>query len=131
MSEYISETYKLASLGADSPEVEAEAQNFLRGRTDGLEALRQTVYLLLQTEQGAYEIYPEFGVKLADLVGQPMAYVIPEVERRLREALLADERVLAVEDFHFCRTPGSGALAISFVIRSVYGELAAAKEVLV
>lgn len=126
MSEYESATYALARLEEPENEGEETEQNFLRGRVDGLAALRQTTYLLLQTEQGEYEIYPEFGVRLRDLVGRPMAYVIPEVERRLREALLADERVLAVEDFQFdCGAGGGlrGALSVSFTIKSIYGSV--------
>lgn len=129
MSEYLSQTYALARLGTAQSPAEAE-ENFLRGRAEGLQALRQAVYLLLQTEQGEYEIYPgAYGVRLGDLVGRSLAYAIPEVERRLREALMADERIISVEDFRFERRPGSSALGVSFMIRSVYGELAAQKEV--
>ncbi len=119
---YYDTTYALARL--EEPESEgAEGEpNFLRGRAQGLAALRQTVYLLLQSERGGYEIYPAFGVRLRDLIGRPMAYVIPEAERRLREALLADERVLAVEDFKFDRGSGS-VLSVSFTVKSIYGQL--------
>ena len=60
---------------------------------------------------------------LLGLVGQPAAYVIPEAERRLREALLQDDRVLGVEEFRFVRQGRS--LAVSFLVRSVYGDLQA------
>ena len=56
-------------------------------------------------------------------MGQPAAYVIPEAERRLREALLQDDRVLGVEEFRFARQGRS--LAVSFLVRSVYGDLQA------
>ena len=57
---------------------------FVQGRCDGLEALRQAVFLLLQTERGRWPIFSAgFGVDLLGLVGQPAAYVIPEAERRL------------------------------------------------
>lgn len=96
-----------------------------RTLTEGLEALRQAVFLRLQTEQGRWPVYsPEYGVDLAGLFGQPAAYVIPEAERRLREALLRDDRVLAVEDFRF-RRQGS-RLLIDFTVKSIYGELPAA-----
>ena len=64
-----------------------------------------------------------FGVDLLGVVGQPAAYVIPEAERRLREALLQDDRVLGVEEFRFVRQGRS--LAVSFLVRSVYGDLQA------
>lgn len=100
---------------------------FVRGRTDGLEALRQAVFLLLQTEAGRWPVYSDaYGVGLAELFGRPTAYVIPEAERRLREALLHDERILSVEDFAFKRQ--GGRLAISFVVKSIYGELALKTE---
>ena len=46
-----------------------------------------------------------------------------EAERRLREALLQDDRVLGVEEFRFARQGRS--LAVSFLVRSVYGDLQA------
>lgn len=100
----------------------------VRGMTDGLEALRQAVFLLLQTEAGRWPVYSDkYGVELAGLFGRPSAYVIPEVERRLREALLHDERVCGVEDFHFVQQ--GSRLAVSFVVKSIYGELALKTEV--
>lgn len=99
----------------------------LRGMTDGVEALRQTVFLLLQTERYKWPVYAGgFGVELAGLFGRPSAYVIPELERRLREALLRDDRVLGVEEFNF-RQQGS-RLAVSFVVKSIYGEMTLATE---
>lgn len=100
----------------------------LRGMTDGVEALRQTVFMLLQTEAARWAVYPGgFGVELADLFGQPLVYVIPEVERRLREALLRDERILNVENFSF-KQQGS-RLLVDFVVKSVYGEMTLAAEI--
>ena len=56
----------------------------VRGMTDGLEALRQAVFLLLQTEAGRWPVYSgDYGVELAGFFGRPSAYVIPEAERRL------------------------------------------------
>ena len=100
----------------------------LRGMTDGVEALRQAVFLLLQTERYKWPVYTGgFGVELAGLFGRPSAYVIPEVERRLREALQHDERVLSVEDFKFSQQ--GSRLAVSFVVNSIYGEMALQTEV--
>ena len=41
----------------------------------------------------------------------------------MREALLQDDRVLGVEEFRFARQGRS--LAVSFLVRSVYGDLQA------
>lgn len=114
MSEYLTETYGL---------VETENGGLsVRGRVDGLTALRQAVYLMLNIEQGRRRIFSdEYGVELAGLLGERREYVVPELERRLREALCRDERVLDVTDFVF-DFHGS-RVSVSFVIKSVYGEL--------
>ncbi len=104
------------------------AGSFLQGSCEGLAALRQAVFLLLQTERGRWPVFSAgFGVDLLGLVGQPAAYVIPEAERRLREALLQDDRVLAVEEFRFAQQ--GRRLAVSFLVRSVYGDLQAEVEI--
>lgn len=121
LAEYKTETYALRENGGNT---------VLNGRVDGLEALRQAVNLLLQIEQAEYAIFSSgYGVALADLPGQPMSYVIPEVERRLREALLRDERILAVENFSFAAN--GRRLSVGFVIKSIYGELSQTAEVTV
>lgn len=121
LAEYATETYALRENGGEL---------VLSGRVDGLAALRQAVNLLLQIEQAEYAIFSsEYGVALADLLGQPMSYVIPEVERRLREALLRDERILAVEDFSFAAN--GRRLGVGLVIKSIYGELSQTLEVTV
>ncbi len=115
-------TWALSEFASDGGEC------FVQGRCDGLEALRQAVFLLLQTERGRWPVFSAaFGVDLLGLVGQPAAYVIPEAERRLREALLQDDRVLGVEEFRFARQGRS--LVVSFLVRSVYGDLQAEVEI--
>lgn len=120
-------TWALNDLASEAGEA-GEAGSFLQGSCDGLEALRQAVFLLLQTERGRWPVFSAgFGVDLLGLVGQPAAYVIPEAERRLREALLQDDRVLAVEEFRFARQ--GRKLTVSFLVRSVYGDLQAEVEI--
>ena len=63
------------------------------GRVDGLEAMKQAVYLILSVERYDYLIHSwNYGVELQDLYGMPTSYCIPEIERRIREALLQDDR---------------------------------------
>lgn len=113
--EYLTETYGLT---------ETESGVLcVRGRVDGLQALRQAVYLMLNIEKGRSEIFSaDYGVELEGLLGQRREYVVPELERRLREALCHDERVLDVVDFAF---EFSGPrVHVSFVVKSVYGDFA-------
>ena len=80
----------------------------VRGETDELDAMRQAVSKILQTERYRYAVYDwNYGVELEDLYGKNVSYVIPELKRRIEDALLADDRVTAVTDFSFREEKGS------------------------
>lgn len=75
----------------------------------------------LQIEQGAEEIYSEgYGLAVKDLLGRDYPYVAAELERRIKESLLADDRILAVEDMSL--TADGRRVSANFVVKSVYGE---------
>lgn len=72
------------------------------GFTDGLDAMKQAVYKIINTERYRYIIYDwNYGIELEDLFGMPIPYVYSELERRITEALLADDRIKKVDDFEF------------------------------
>lgn len=75
----------------------------VQGKTDNLEAMEQVIFKILQTERYQHsKVYTDnYGVEFIDLYGQPIAYVIPEIERRITEALTWDERITDVTDFNF------------------------------
>lgn len=74
----------------------------IAGKIDGLEAVKQAVYKILQTERYEYMAYSfDYGVELRNLMGQNPAYAQSELRRRIAEALLQDSRVQAVRDFQF------------------------------
>ncbi|MDY3119149.1 MAG: DUF2634 domain-containing protein [Peptoniphilus sp.] len=93
------------------------------GHVDGVDALKQMIYKNINTEP-VYPIYANFGVKKADLFGMPKSYAYVEMIRRIEEALLLDDRVLAVRDFYYdeARSKG-GDLVFSFVVDSIYGAI--------
>ena len=67
--------------------------NRISGMADGLEAVKQAVYLILNTERYWYPIYSwDYGVELNHLYGQPTGMVYPEIERLITEALMQDDR---------------------------------------
>ena len=100
----------------------------LSGFADGLEAVRQAVYVILNVERYQYLIHSwNFGVELKDLFGKPMTWVMPEVKRRIAEALLRDDRVTAVDGFVL--TPDRHRLSVSFTVHSVFGSFEEAVEV--
>ena len=74
----------------------------VRGFSDKQEAMKQLIYKILNTERYQYVIYSRnFGVELLDLFGESASYVMPEIKRRVTEALTADSRITACEGFEF------------------------------
>lgn len=93
------------------------------GHIDGLEAVEQAAYKILNTERGENEIYRgQYGVEIDDLFGLPIPYVIPELDRRIKDALLQDDRITAVGNFTF-DIPRKGVIHTTFTITSIYGNI--------
>lgn len=105
------------------------AADRVQGFSDGLEAMRQAVFKILQTERYQYPcIYSaNYGVELWDLIGQPIPYVLPEIQRRVTEALLWDERIESVDSFGF-QVQKSRVLA-AFTVHTIFGDIEAEKAV--
>ena len=79
-----------------------KSEDRINGYTDDLEAVAQAVYLILNTERYKHIIYSwDYGVELADLIGKPIPYAISEIPRRIKEALIQDNRIEDVVDFEF------------------------------
>lgn len=101
----------------------------IRGFTDELDAMRQAIFKILSTERYQFIIYSgDYGIELLDLYGQPVSYVCPELERRISEALLWDERIESVTDFEF-DIPRKGVIHVSFTAHTVFGDVRAEREV--
>lgn len=101
----------------------------IRGYTDGLDAMRQAIFKILQTERYQYIMYSwNYGIETLDLYGEPVSYVCPELERRITEALTWDERIKSVNNFEF-DIPKKGVIHVSFVAHTVFGEVQAETKV--
>ncbi|KAB1436584.1 DUF2634 domain-containing protein [Candidatus Galacturonibacter soehngenii] len=88
---------------------------------DGLEAVKQAVYKILNTERYDYTIYSQnYGIELEELFGEPTSYVIPELERRIIEALSMDDRIEEVYNFDF-NTTSKGIVAVTFHVDTIHG----------
>lgn len=99
------------------------------GYVDRLEAMKQAIYKILFTERYRYIMYSwNYGIELLDLYGQPISYVCPELERRIKEALLWDSRIENVTDFEF-DTSRKGIVSVSFVAHTIFGDVQAEREV--
>ena len=64
------------------------------GKIDGLDAIAQTAYHILNKERYAYVIYPDwYGMELEKYKGLPFSYLEAQIENDLRSALLQDDRI--------------------------------------
>ena len=74
----------------------------ISGYTDGIEAVIQAIYLILNTERYKFIIYSwDYGVELVDLFGKPIPYAMSELPRRINDALTQDNRIIEAKDFEF------------------------------
>ena len=100
----------------------------IQGHVDGADAMKQAIYLMLNTERYQYPVYSwNYGVELLELFGRPVSYVLPELKRRISETLLQDDRISSVDQFSF-ETEG-GKVHVTFVAHAVFGEMELEKEV--
>lgn len=96
---------------------------------DEVEAVKQAVYKILNTERYKHIIYStDYGVELADLFGKPIPYVLPEIPRRITEALLVDDRIKKVDNFELDYNK-KGDVTCLFVVHSIFGAFDAEKKV--
>lgn len=103
-------------------------QDKMYGFVDGLEAMKQAIYLILSIERYEYLILSwNYGVELADLFGQPVPFVLPELKRRISEALLQDDRITDVDEFAF--DVMKGKVHCTFKAHTIFGEVEAEKVV--
>lgn len=100
----------------------------IAGMLDGIEAVKQAVSLILNIERYEWLIYSwNYGFERKGLLGQPVSFVLPEIERRVREALLQDDRITEVRDFSF--DVRKKKVLASFTVVSIFGSLSTETEV--
>lgn len=105
-----------------------ETEISIVGNCDGMDAVIQAADKILSTERYQYAIYSwNYGIELADLVGMPLSYCMAELERRIKEALLMDDRIKEVKDFTF-QQRGKQSLEVKFTIVSTKGTAEMEKE---
>jgi hypothetical protein len=123
--------------------------NVCYGYTDGLKAMEQDIYLILRTERYEHAIFSwNYGSEFEDLFGMPVSWVIPEVKRRITEALLQDTRITAVDGFEFAAASAAfpvpagtfnqtsaqsaarrGVLTVRFTAHTIFGDVQGVREV--
>lgn len=102
--------------------------NKIQGFVDGLEALKQAIYKVLNTERYEYPIYSfDYGIELESLIGKDPIFVQVELQRRIRECLMQDDRITDVDNFKFELI--GDEIKCTFDVHSIYGEITASREV--
>lgn len=100
----------------------------ITGMIEGIEAVKQAVRLILGTERFEYIIYSSnYGGELKEMSGADSTWFSSEIKRRIREALLQDDRIREVQDFRITQS-GDSAL-VTFTVISVFGNFQEEKEV--
>ena len=79
-------------------------------------------------EQAEWLIYSwNYGFEKKSLIGKPVDFCIPEIERRVKEALLQDDRITAVENFQF--EVNKKKVLTTFTVISIFGPIFTEMEV--
>lgn len=100
----------------------------ITGTIDQIQAVEQAVFLILTTERYQWLIFSwDYGVELQNLIGKDPEYCIPEIERRIREALLQDDRITAIENFEF--ELNKRKVLTTFTVISIFGNINVEKAV--
>ena len=100
----------------------------IQGECDGLAAVRQAVEIILNVERFRWQIYrPYSGMQWEGLIGQDPGYVASELQRRIQEALLMDDRVRGISNYTY--SVEGNALKASFTVNTVYGDEQTSVEV--
>ena len=103
-------------------------ESIILGYADKLDAMVQVIFSILNTERYQYVIYSwNYGIELVDLYGQQVSYVIPELKRRITEALTWDERIISVDNFDF--SVNKGKITCNFTVHTIFGDIQTEKVV--
>lgn len=98
------------------------------GTCDGKEALLQSIYFILNSERYTYIVYPNsYGNEILGTIGMDKDIGESELKRRVKEALIQDDRIKDVGNFEFISDGDSTLLKCT--IFSLYGELEIERKV--
>lgn len=104
------------------------SQKTIGGWADNLEAVKQAVYKILETERYDYLIYSwNYGSQLKELLGETIPLVNSETKQRITDALLQDDRINSVSNFSF-ESSGEEVTAI-FTVNTNMGSIQIEKAV--
>lgn len=103
--------------------------DFERGRCTGFidrkEAMEQAIRKILQTKRFAHLIYSDdYGFQ--NMIGQDRLFVRGELPRRIKEALLQDERITSIENFKLEFEKDKAFVSLTAI--TIYGDVDVLRE---
>lgn len=102
--------------------------NKVIGFCDGLDAIKQTIFSILNTERFDYLIYSwNYGIETKNLIGKSKDFVMSEIKRLIKEALTQDDRIDDVTEFNFYSN--KNYLNVNFKVKTVDGTIEIEKVV--
>jgi len=97
-------------------------KNTISNFCDGIVAMKQAIYCILNTERFEHIIYSwNYGIELKHLIGENITFVIPELERVITEALLQDTRITEVNNFEF--DISNNSILVKFTVYTSIAEI--------
>lgn len=115
VSEPVSESSKTFYLNPET--------NRIEGKIDGMQAVEQSIVMMLSTERYSSLIYDwNYGSSLEKYLGKPYDYIVGDAGREIRETLLTDDRITDVHSFSFHRS--GDECSISFTVETIFGSTA-------
>jgi hypothetical protein len=97
------------------------------GMIDGKKAMEQAIFKALNTARFAHTIYSDdYGFE--QLIGKEEIFVRAELPRRIKEALLQDERITSIENLKLDFK--SDEAYASFTAVTIYGDVNVLREVI-
>lgn len=110
------------------PDLTYKLGKILNIKIDGIEAVKQAIYKILNTQRYKYLIYSfDYGIELDDLIGESIPFVCAELPLRIEEALLQDDRIMEISDFTF-KVEGN-KVHTEFTVSTIYGDITEELEV--
>ena len=98
------------------------------GTVGGLAAVKQAAEITLNVERYRWQIYRHYsGMEWEGLIGQDPGYVGAELQRRLIDALTADDRITGISNYTY--EVDGHKLRARFAVDTVYGSYETEQEV--
>ena len=98
------------------------------GMVNGIDAMKQAIFLALHTERFQYAVFSwNYGIERRALIGQTITpFLQAKIEQAIRDALLADDRILQVDSFQFEKM--QKGVTAHFTVHTTQGDIPSAYQ---